>query len=63
MVRQRSQIATVANMDAIQGKKGAISGMYKLTPVGDSLIAKMDEIMVEIRSVSMGYGSWGGDCK
>ena len=65
--RRRAQegvpVATVANRDEIRGETVAISGRYKLTPVGDPGIAKMDEIMVEIRFVSDGYGSPGTDCK
>ena len=60
---QESVFATVANRDAIGREEVVISGMYKLTPVGAPPIAKMDEIMVEIRSVSMGYSSPGEDCK
>ena len=60
---QGAAFATVANRDAVQREEAGISGLYKLTPVGGPLIAKMDEILVEIRSVSTGYGLPGGDCK
>jgi hypothetical protein len=50
-------------MDAKQGEKADISGMYKLIPVGAAGgIAKMDEITVEIRLVSACCVSPGADC-
>ncbi len=61
--QQGSPFATVANRDAIQGEKAVISGRYKLTRVEGSGVAKMDEILVEIRSLSIGSSSPGGDCK
>jgi hypothetical protein len=50
-------------MDEIKGKEQAISGIYSLTPVPGAGIAKMDAILVEIRSISVSCSQIGGDCK
>lgn len=62
-VQRSSPLQPVAKMDEIKGKEPAISGIYSLSPVPAGAVAKMDEIVVEIRSISVGYGRMGGDCK
>lgn len=57
------EIAGIANMDAIGPKEGALSGLYRLVPVQREMIANMDAIIVEIRSVTGSYGGAGPDCK
>ncbi len=61
--RDRVDIAGIANMDSIGPKEGALSGMYRLVPVQREMIANMDSIIVEIRSVPGTYGGVGPDCK
>jgi len=65
--RLRSQRASlfrpIANMDEIKGQEQAISGIYSLIPVPGAGIAKMDAILVEIRSISVSCSQIGGDCK
>lgn len=53
----------IAKMDEIEGKERGISGIYSLSPVPAGAVAKMDAILVEIRSISVGYSRVGGDCK
>jgi len=60
---QGAAFAMIAKMDEIQGRDAGISGTYELTRMGGRRIAKMDEIIVEIRSVSTGCRSPGDDCK
>lgn len=62
-VADRVDVAKVANMDAIAPLQGALSGMYRLVPVQCGMIANMDAIIVEIRSVPVGYDGRGPDCK
>jgi len=50
-------------MDSIGPKAAAFSGMYRLVPVQREVIANMDAIIVEIRSVPVTYGVVGPDCK
>jgi hypothetical protein len=53
----------IAKMDEIEGKDLGISGVYALSPVPGSGVAKMDAILVEIRSISVGTSRMGADCK
>jgi hypothetical protein len=50
-------------MDEIRGKEHGISGIYTLSPVPAGGIAKMEAILVEIRSIAVGYRRMGDDCK
>jgi len=59
----RVDIAGIANMDSILPTKGVLSGLYRLVPVQRELIANMDAIIVEIRSVPVTYAVAGPDCK
>jgi len=59
----RVDIAGIANMDAIGAGTGPFSGLYRLVPVQREMIANMDAIIVEIRSVPGTYGGTGPDCK
>jgi hypothetical protein len=49
----------IAKMDALSKQKGVISGRYRLVPLEPQLIAKMDAIIVEIKSISAGYSNFG----
>ncbi len=49
----------IAKMDTLIPKNNIISGKYKLVPVEPDMIAKMDALIVEIRSVSGGYAGLG----
>jgi hypothetical protein len=56
-------VAKVANMDSIVSLQEPLSGIYRLVPVQRGMIANMDAIIVEIRSVPVSYDGSGPDCK
>ena len=58
-----SLLQPIAKMDEIGGKERGISGIYSLSPVPAGAVANMDAILVEIRSISVGYSRMGADCK
>jgi hypothetical protein len=41
-------VAGIAKMDELKGKMVIRSGRYRLAPLGNSGIAKMDELIVDI---------------
>lgn len=49
----------IAKMDALSKQNAVISGRYRLVPLELELIAKMDAIIVEIRTISAGSTSFG----
>jgi hypothetical protein len=44
----------IAKMDELNKKNGIISGYYRLIPVDNRQIAKMDELIVKIETISKG---------
>jgi hypothetical protein len=54
-------VAGIAKMDELKGKMVIRSGRYRLAPLGNSGIAKMDELIVEIGVISGGcpFGAEG----
>lgn len=66
---KRAQTATtsilnpIAKMDALKSNKPVISGKYKLIPVSEQTIAKMDVIIVEINEITKSYSQTSHDCK
>ena len=53
MKRSKSRFA---KMDELRGENLVIPGRYRLVPLGKQMIAKMDELIVEIGVVSRGCG-------
>jgi hypothetical protein len=49
----------IAKMDALLHQNDIITGRYMLVPVGSQLIAKMDAIIVEIKTISEDYPNFG----
>jgi len=58
--RERNQMkrskSRFAKMDELRGENLVIPGRYRLVPLGKQMIAKMDELIVEIGVVSRGCG-------
>ena len=52
--RRRRTGAGIAKMDELQGKSLVPSGRYRLVPLCNSGIAKMDELIVELGVISRG---------
>jgi hypothetical protein len=46
----------VAKMDELRLENLVIPGRYRLVPLGNQMIAKMDELIVEIGVISRGCG-------
>lgn len=59
----KSPEGSIAKMDLLEAKSPVLSGTYRLVPLLGDGIAKMDEIIVKIQILSMGYGDIGLDCK
>ena len=51
---RRRREAGIAKMDELKGKTVIRSGRYRLVPLGDGGIAKMDELIVEIGVIAEG---------
>lgn len=51
--------APIAKMDAILSEKALISGKYQLVPVMPDMIAKMDALIVEIKTIPNNYNFSG----
>lgn len=47
----------IAKMDALKAENAIISGRYRLVPVCNGMIAKMDELIVEIGVISKGFSA------
>lgn len=47
----------IAKMDALKAENAIIPGRYRLVPVCNGLIAKMDELIVEIGVISKGFSA------
>jgi hypothetical protein len=45
----------IAKMDASKSKSNLISGYYRLTPITDDRIAKMDVLIIKIDVITSGY--------
>ena len=54
--RERRCGQGIAKMDELKGKTLVPSGRYRLVPLFDPEIAKMDELIVELDVISRGYG-------
>jgi hypothetical protein len=53
--RRRNTHPAIAKMDGQRAESLITSGRYRLVPLCDGMIAKMDELIVEIGLVSRGY--------
>ena len=53
--RRRRLGAGIAKMDALQAENAIIPGRYRLVPVCNGVIAKMDALIVEIGVISKGF--------
>lgn len=60
---QGSILHSIAKMDAIQTQPPDFSGRYRLIPLPGTAVAKMDAILVEIRSISRPCEPPLADCK
>lgn len=54
--RRRRSVAGIAKMDELQGETLVPSGRYRLVPLCNRGIAKMDELIVELGVISRGCG-------
>jgi len=52
--RRRRSGSGVAKMDVLKGKNIITSGHYRLVPLGNPGVAKMDELIVEIVVIARG---------
>lgn len=57
--RRRRSGAGIAKMDELKGKSVIISGHYRLVPICNPGIAKMDELIVEIGVIARGCSMRG----
>ena len=57
--RRRRSGAEIAKMDELKGKTLIPSGRYRLVPLCNGGIAKMDELIVELGVISRGCGFEG----
>ena len=54
--RRRRSVAEIAKLDELQGETLVPSGRYRLVPLCNRGIAKMDELIVELGVISRGCG-------
>ena len=54
--RRRRSGSEIAKMDELKGEPLILSGRYRLVPLCNGRIAKMDELIVELEVISKGCG-------